>query len=101
MNYKEAWQDLRKRRRIFWIAYIVFLPGIFVIMDAPAATSGRVFFWTGGAWCVSVVAANAYLSAFRCPRCTKRYFFRPWFYNHYARKCIHCGLRRWSSAGKI
>jgi hypothetical protein len=86
---------------MFWIAYLIFLPGIFVILGAHDGIGNRVFFWIGGAWLVSVVAADAYLSAFRCLRCTKRYFFKPWFNNPYARKCLHCGLRKWSSNEQI
>jgi hypothetical protein len=85
---------------MFWIAYLIFFPGIFVILGAPDGLGHHTFFWIGGAWFVSVVVADSYLSAFRCPRCMKRYFLKPWFNNPYARKCLHCGLRRWSGDGE-
>jgi hypothetical protein len=37
------------------------------------------------------------LALFRCPRCGKRFFTTLWYRNPFARKCVHCGLGKYST----
>jgi len=34
---------------------------------------------------------------FRCPRCGKHFFHVGWSRNFFARKCVHCGLKKYSN----
>jgi hypothetical protein len=90
------WQEVRRRRNLFFLVWICWLPvgGIFLGLSAlllghepPLAAMltlfyawGAFWFWTG--W---------RLKQLRCPRCQKRAIAHPFFFMRHA-QCKHCGL---------
>jgi len=101
MNYDANWRDLRTRIRLFWFAWLSG-PSMLLIVTVLHLIFPKLANWnrTGVGlivmWMVTFVAAGIYRQAFRCPRCGKWYFSTWLYHNPYARKCLHCGLRRWT-----
>ena len=48
------------------------------------------------AWIVGAGWSGAAISDFRCPRCKQTFFWKGWYANQLAQKCLHCGLRKWA-----
>ena len=95
-----AWDDYRKRRNLALFTLIGYIPVVFVI----ALLSIRLFstftpaFVAAIAWMVfSVIAGNLALR-FPCPRCGKWFFKKWWYYNSFARRCVHCGLPKYADS---
>jgi uncharacterized membrane protein len=102
MSYDENWRDLRTRIRLFWFVWLSGVPLLAIIIAALERIFPKTADLAGVglaiAWMVAFFVAGIYRQAFKCPRCGKRYFSRWLYHNPYARKCLHCGLRRWSPA---
>lgn len=47
------------------------------------------------AWFLGAVVTSFRVSGFHCPRCGRRFFEASWYYNSFARRCVHCGLPKW------
>jgi len=50
-------------------------------------------------WMTAFAIAGWRTTYWRCPRC-KKSFFAKWYINQFARKCVHCGLKKWSTESK-
>ena len=97
-SYRDAWVGYRRRSRIFWLLFLGYVPVVLVV--------GYVSFWLFGTFTPAFVAAVLYMvamavagnygGAWRCPRCHRPFFAKWWFYNSFARSCVHCGLPKWA-----
>ncbi|MGD0625569.1 MAG: hypothetical protein ABSB32_12705 [Thermodesulfobacteriota bacterium] len=98
LQFSLAWKDYKRRRRWFFGAWL----GGFVVVASLAAllnrmSLGDLAFWVlGPLWLVAFVIAGLRLEFFRCPRCHRHFFCARWYYNLFARRCVHCGLPKWS-----
>ena len=94
-DYSSAWTDYRRRRRWF---FAVFLGGFAVVFVGLFAklVSGSAIALLGPAWMVGFLITLLRLYTFQCPRCRHWFFLTSWFGNPDARKCLHCGLPKWS-----
>ena len=102
MNYDESWRNLRTRIRLFWIIWAGGIPVIMLVVIPLSHVFRNATLWVGGGlgvlWLGGFAVAGIYRSLFRCPRCGRRFFLGSRWLNPYARKCLNCGLKRWSSA---
>lgn len=49
-------------------------------------------------WAIAYLVCYHRLYQWRCPQCGQRFFTRPPFLERaFARRCAHCGFRRWGS----
>jgi hypothetical protein len=87
MNDVTFWEKVRKRRNLFYLWWLGFLPiGVF-FLGAPA-TAGDLFFYIWGAvWLWTLWR----LKQLRCPRCGKPAIGNPFFFMDSA-FCKHCGF---------
>jgi len=97
-DFATAWEDYRRRRRWF---YGVWLGGFLVIALLLSILSklrldNLAFYILGPGWIIAFILAACRVQSFRCPRCQQRFFATSWYYNSFARRCVHCGLRKWS-----
>jgi hypothetical protein len=98
-EFVSAWGDYRSRRCWFFVASL----GGFAIVASLAVlfdklSLGDVAFWIiGPAWMISFVIVAARLQLFKCPRCHRPFFNTSWYGNPLARRCVHCGLAKWST----
>jgi hypothetical protein len=99
-NYQQEWQDYKRRRNQFWIVVGAYLPICFAI----ALVSIKLFhslvpgFVAAFIWMGLLTISGIRIQAWRCPRCGKL-FAGTWWYNLglMARRCVHCGLRKYES----
>ena len=94
----DAWDSYRKRRNIAVFAFIGYVPVVFSVgvlsirlFSTPTPAFVLAFMWMAFA----VVAGNIALR-FPCPRCANWFFAKWWYYNSFARRCVHCGLAKYA-----
>jgi hypothetical protein len=85
------------RTYLAWFALVGYVPVCFGV----GVLSMRLFstftpaFVVAIAWMIfSVITGNLALR-FPCPRCGKWFFTKWWYYNGFARRCVHCGLPKY------
>lgn len=97
--FAASWQDYRQRRLYFCLIWITYVPGVF-LLGYPlyrVFDSEIPFYVVAGAWMLAFVIAGNYMLRFHCPRCHKMFFATWWYYNSFARRCVHCKLPKWSA----
>lgn len=96
--YAEQWRDYRKRRRIFLVVCITYLPGVFILAYPLIRLVGsdHPVYIIAGTWMLGFLIAGLRFSHWRCPRCGNWFFAKWWFVNQFARKCVHCQLPKWA-----
>jgi hypothetical protein len=99
--YFQAWQDLRRRTKVAWIATVALIPavaiGILVVSplsfalqsDVPAAVMSMLIMV---GWIVLQYRNNRFL----CPRCELLFFRTWWLYWMFTDKCRRCGLPKYA-----
>ena len=100
MEHDPIWAELRKRERICWVLLLAYVPVVAIIGFSLGrlVDSSVPFLLVAGAWaCALLVAGNGVLS-WPCPRCGQPFFSTRWYYNTFARRCVHCKLPKWALA---
>ncbi|HXC53791.1 MAG TPA: hypothetical protein VNU97_00700 [Rhizomicrobium sp.] len=97
-GYRDAWQDLRRRILIFWLASLLFVLGVpLAVVGLNQISPGlgdSASGWIIGGVVVVILVAWFYRFSFRCPKCGGWYFSTDSWSSTFARKCLHCGLPR-------
>jgi hypothetical protein len=97
-----AWANYRFWWRLWLLLFLGYIPGMLAIVYVSiwildcVAVSYVAFF----AWIAALATSWIRAVAFTCPRCGHTFFHRGWFTNGFARKCLHCGLRKWAEPGQ-
>jgi hypothetical protein len=93
-----TWNTLRRRERVGMGLWLGYLPGTFVLGQpfSDALGSEIAFLIVGLAWMATCLLVVFWCGSFRCPRCGNRFYQNWWYQGSYARKCAHCGLRKWA-----
>jgi hypothetical protein len=102
-SYSDQWAELRKAERISRLIFFSWPPGMFVLISILSAIGiagnlsvGLVFV----VWIIAgSIAAHAVLS-FKCPRCNNLFFRQRFWKNGLTKKCLHCGLPKWTPNGQ-
>jgi len=98
-DYTDQWAKLRKSERLASWTFWTYVPGtaLLGIPLSKAVGSDWPFSIIGISWFLAVFVTNRIAFGFNCPRCEKPFFYTWWFYNGFAKKCVHCGLAKWAS----
>ncbi|MDD5492036.1 MAG: hypothetical protein PHV60_05075 [bacterium] len=99
MSYEHQWQEYKKRRNLFWIIWLTYLPGVLII-GYPLGKffrSETPFIILAVVWMVFFIIAGTRFSYWKCPRCGNSYFAKWWYANQFVRKCVHCKLPKWAN----
>ena len=97
-DYSESWREYRRRRNFLLFVFFGYVP----IVGLVAVVTMRLFGTTTPAfvaaftWMALYVIAGIRFQRFKCPRCGKWFLAKWWYHNMYARKCVHCGLPKYS-----
>jgi hypothetical protein len=98
-DYSQQWSKFRRLRNFGIVAVVTSIPFLTIVGLAV-----RRFNWPDSAFLVVALLDVAFLTVpwsllalFRCPRCGKRFFTTLWYRNPFARKCVHCGLPKYSN----
>jgi len=96
-EYEIAWQGYRRRRNLFGIAFLSFVPFAYLIDHLTLKSYGWTIQLFAIIWMIVFLAAGIRMQHFPCPRCGKWFFSRGWTSNMIAERCIHCGLPKYSA----
>lgn len=97
-DYTSEWEDYSRRVRWFFGSWL----GGFAVVGLLAAVLGRlaiaglVLTILAVAWIALFIVLAVRLQLFKCPRCRQKFFMAFSHYNPFARRCVHCGLPKWS-----
>jgi hypothetical protein len=97
-TYAAQWNEYRRRRRIYWILFLSYVPGV-VLVGFPLAyyfSSEWLGMSVAGLWMLAWVVARMRMYNWRCPRCGDWFFHTFWNYKWFRGKCVHCGLPQWA-----
>jgi hypothetical protein len=80
---------VRSRRWLLWGTILVYLPGLWLALQAGLST--RTLTWLFGAWVALLCVVVGMATVVKCPRCGNAFHTNgPTFLP--VRKCLHCGL---------
>jgi hypothetical protein len=101
--YEEDWAEYRRVRNRFWALWLLYVPVVAgLTWLSSLLLDSFLAFGMGLAicWMVVWVYYGFRLNGFRCPRCGE-WFSAKWWYNRsfFARSCVHCGLKKFSTGG--
>ena len=103
--YSRKWDEYHRRMKFVIVAWIIAIPGAMLtswllmnVLGVDLWPAGVVSLMTFGGM---PIAANHYLGRWRCPACGDS--FCKWFIraNPLVIRCVHCGLRRYSTDEQI
>jgi len=98
-DYVQAWKEYKRRRNQYLGMLFAFLViGPILIFFVELLRNQVLFFVIATTLIVLVTYTHERFLAFRCPRCGKKYD-RRWRFNFsgFAKKCVYCGLPKYSS----
>ena len=98
-DYGREWERYRFWRNLLIIAIVGVAPVFWLArFIGDRVHSGYVFGIVAPVWFLFLLSAGAETGYFACPRCGK-WFSVGLFYRlgPFARKCAHCGLKRYSN----
>ena len=95
---QSSWQEYRRRRLWFFVIWLTYVPGVFVLGYPLTWLFGSdiPIYVVAGAWMLAFIVSANYMESFCCPRCHDAFFRKFWFHNPLARRCVHCGFQKWS-----
>jgi hypothetical protein len=103
-----AWDEYRRRRRAWWLALFLFplwlVPGGMIqhvlAGHGYRANSGLTFLAVVVPPMACLLVAHLRLIFWPCPLCGRSFHVSWWYGNAFARRCVHCGLPKWSAKQK-
>lgn len=103
MNEREFWLSVRRRRRLFFLWWIGWLPfGLIGIISLTALIHGADFIvgvTVLSAWFIVWLYIARSIRKLACPKCGKSAIRHPYFFMRHV-ACQHCGLRPAESPGR-
>jgi hypothetical protein len=99
-DFAVAWNDYRHRRRWFfgvWLGGFLAI-ALLVGLLSKLSPDDVVFYILGLTWMIAFIVVAIRLQFFKCPRCHHKFFGSAGYSNPLARKCLHCGLPKWSES---
>jgi hypothetical protein len=98
-DFQQNWKRYKFWRKLALLALAGFLPVILMarviarIFNLPV-----LFIIISFAWFLLIATAGGVVSYWRCPRCGKQFRITSWYrMGVSARRCVHCGLPRYSN----
>ena len=73
MTYDAQWREYRRRRNLFWLIWLTYIPGVLVIglpLESLIKSEVPIYFVAFG-WLIAFAVAGWRLSYWRCPHCGK------------------------------
>src|SRR5512138_2800814 len=102
MTFQRQWKEYKRRSNWFWIITFGYLPGVTAtgaLLKYIYGTNRPVFI-AALFWMLGIGIAGWRLTYWKCPRCGNWFFAKWYFVNQLARKCVHCGLKKWADKGE-
>jgi hypothetical protein len=99
-----AWDEYRRRRNAFWLALLLFplwfAAGVIIEHVLAGygckAPSGLAFLAVAMPPMACLVVTHLRRMLWPCPQCGRSFHVAWWYGNAFARRCVHCGLPKWT-----
>src|SRR4051812_20233084 len=102
-SHAVQWQDYDRRKLVCLIVFLTLIPAA-ITFSALARSinvqSDNVELIVFLVWGAGYLASSYYLSSWRCPRCWNSFCWKWGTSNPFARRCVHYGLRKGSTANE-
>src|ERR1700745_1068184 len=101
IGFEQQWNEYKRRRNLFLLAFVGYLP----VVSTLGSLSVRVFHTqslfpiVAFSWMGFIAVAGLRFNFWPCPRCGKWFAATCWYKNPFARRCVHCGLPKYSNCG--
>jgi len=93
VRYQRAWRDYWRRWWLMWGLFFGFVPCGVAASNLLPTIAAEVLV----AWAVGLAMSALAVGLFRCPACGRCFHQTWWWGNPFSRRCLHCGLRKWST----
>ena len=101
--YQSAWRRYRWLR--FWtnlgvvvsLLFVVCVPRGDIAKIASLDPTSWALYFPALVWLALTLVLMWRTTYWRCPRCSKPFFRRPFWRDGWVRKCVHCGLPKWET----
>lgn len=105
-DHSSAWRQYRKLRRQFafvWLGGLVLELALLVGMTLLLGPAGHravpiILVTVAIVWSVAAIIFGQRYQQWPCPRCGRPFGRTFWWHNPFARKCVHCGLPKWTES---
>ncbi len=100
------WNEYRRRCWVFRLlllmtpAWIIYAASIQTSLISYGLSHGTAFYSTFMPMMALLIVANARRMLWPCPRCGRPFHVTWWYGNPWGRRCVHCGLPKWTSTQK-
>ncbi|MCU1341480.1 MAG: hypothetical protein JWN92_903 [Candidatus Acidoferrum typicum] len=94
-TYEKDWAEFRRCNNVCLLVFLGYLPvvGSVAFLSEMLFHSHRAFFVAFLLYGIIFVWASVRVRLLKCPRCRKVFSF----YSPLGRRCVHCGLSRYSA----
>jgi len=95
MQHQKPIAEYRKRNLIFWGLLLGYIPAVLII-GIPLGQLLKFKEIPGLLaliWMLSFAVASGLASDVEVPRCHNRFYYKWWYHNSFATKCVHCRFR--------
>jgi hypothetical protein len=99
MASTNQWDEYRRRRNIFWLVWVTYVPGVLALgLPLRSLLSSDIpIYVVAVAWMIAFVVSGNWMTMWKCPRCRQAFFRTFWGGNPLATRCVHCRLPKWTS----
>ena len=101
-RYRAAWQEYRKLRILFpvaflgWLPFVIVLSAVFSFFHLSGNIAGVVWVTLALAWIPFMSISSWRWANWKCPRCGQAF---KWSYDHFFPKhCHYCNLPMWAES---
>ncbi len=103
-DFSRQWRDLRTRSRLLLFLFVLYLPAmamaVFALDRISPGLGDRSGFWLFAVWAAVLIILSFYQISFRCPQCGGWFGSSDSWNNPIARRCLHCGQKRYGAPGE-
>ena len=86
----EGAKRILRRRNIGLLLMLLYVPSVGAIHKITG--SDQLFGLTAVLFMIAIFASLLSVAFVKCPRCNKMFFYKWYWANGFALKCVHCGL---------
>jgi hypothetical protein len=96
-SYQEQWDEYKRRRNTLLLLFVAYIPAVVAVIGVSRLLFSSLFPAYAAAilFMIPLVVAGSRFNHWPCPRCGKPFHSAGWYYNSLARRCVHCGLRKY------
>jgi hypothetical protein len=99
IGVEQQWNEYKRRRNLFLLALLGYMPVVATLgsLIARVFHTETLFPIVAFGWMGFLAISALRLNCWPCPRCGKWFAATWWYRNPFARRCVHCGLPKYSN----